>query len=131
MKTVVVFILVVVGVIVVLVGCVASTPEAGTVYQRLQNEDPAVRGAAILEAGNTKNAKTVPLLIERLSDTESDIRIFAGIALRKITGKDFGWRSWDSRIDRDNAIGRWRQWAKKTDLTVEPTSATGTTRPSK
>jgi len=129
MKTVAVFILVVIGVVVA--GCVASTPKIGTIYQRLQNEDPAVRGAAILEAGNTKNTKTIPLLIDRLSDTESDVRMFAGIALRKITGKDFGWQSWDSRIDRDKAIRRWRQWAKTTDFTVEPTSAISTTRPSK
>ncbi len=131
MKTVVVFILVVIGVIVVVGGCVASTPTGGTIYQRLQNEDPAVRNDAILEAGNTKNTKTVPLLIDRLSDTESDTRMFAGIALRKITGKDFGWQSWDSRTDRDKAIRRWRKWAKKTASTVEPTSATSTTRPSK
>jgi hypothetical protein len=128
MKTVTVFILVVIGVVVA--GCVASTPKTGTIYQRLQNEDPAVRCDAILEAGNTKNAKTIPLLIDRLSDTESDVRMFSGIALRKITGKDFGWQSWDPRIKRDKAIRRWRQWAK-TDLVVEPTSATSTTRPSK
>ena len=129
MKTVVVFIMVVMGFMVV--GCVASTPKVGTIYQQLQNEDPAVRSAAIIEAGNTKDTKSILLLIDRLSDTESDVRMFSGIALRKITGKDFGWRSWDSRTDRDKAIRRWQQWAKKTDSTVEPTSATSTTRPSK
>ncbi|MCK5114040.1 MAG: HEAT repeat domain-containing protein [Phycisphaerae bacterium] len=129
MKTMVVFMLAVVGVMVA--GCVASTPTAGTIYQRLQNEDPAVRVAAVVEAGNTKNEKTVPLLIDRLSDTESDVRMFSGIALRKITGQNFGWLSWDSRIKRDEAIRRWRQWAKKTDSAVVSTSATSTTRPSK
>ena len=128
MKTVLVFILLVTGVVIWVGGCVASTPEAGTIYQRLQNEDPAVRSEAIVQAGKTKNTRTVPLLIDRLSDTESDVRMLAGIALRKITGKDFGWRSWNSRTDRDNAIRRWRQWVKTTELTVEPTSATDTTR---
>jgi hypothetical protein len=131
MKKVVAFILMVIGVTVVVAGCVASTPTAGTIYQRLQSEDPAVRSEAIVEAGKTKNAKTVPLLIDRLSDTQPDIRMFAGVALRKITGKDFGWQSWDSRTDRDQAIRRWRQWAKKTASAVEPTSATNTMRPSK
>ncbi len=131
MKTVVAFILVIIALTVVTAGCVASTPTGGTIYQRLQNEDPAVRNEAIVEAGNTKNAKTIPLLIDRLSDTESDARMFAGIALRKITGKNFGWRSWNSRIERDKAIRRWQQWAKKTASAVEPTSVTSTTRPSK
>ena len=63
MKTVVVFILVVIGVIVVVGGCVASTPTGGTIYQRLQNEDPAVRNDAILEVGNTKNAKRRDLFV--------------------------------------------------------------------
>lgn len=129
MKTVIMFSLMVIGVVVA--GCVASTPTAGTIYQRLQNEDPAVRNAAIVEAGNTKNVKTIPLLIDRLSDTESNVRMFSGMALRKITGKNFGWRSWEPRIDRDKAIRRWRQWAKKTASAVESTSATPATRPAK
>ena len=34
-----------------MVGCVAETPETGTLYERLQNEDPDVRIQAAVQAG--------------------------------------------------------------------------------
>lgn len=112
-----------------LVGCVASTPETGTIYQRLQNEDPAVRINAIIQAGERKDTKAVPLLVGRLSDTQSDVRLFAAISLRKITGKDFGWRAYDPADKRNHAIERWQQWIKKEYEKSVSTSAPTTTQP--
>ncbi len=104
-------------------GCVASTPQGGTLYQRLQSEDPAVRIDAIIQAGNRKDTKAIALLVDRLDDVLPDVRLFASISLRKITGKDFGWRHYDPPGLRDQAIGRWRKWVSKQHAKRASTSA--------
>lgn len=94
----------------ILAGCVASPPEPKNVYQGLQSEDPAVRADAVLDAGNTRNEKTVPLLIDRLSDQAPEVRMLANLALIKITGEDFGYKPWETDANRWAAIQRWRTW---------------------
>ncbi|MBN1554483.1 MAG: HEAT repeat domain-containing protein [Phycisphaerae bacterium] len=98
-------------------GCAASTPTVGTVAQRLQAEDPAVRIQAAVEAGNTGDKKVVPLLVDRLTDTDSDVRFYAGMALEKIVGREvskhMGWVSYDPPEQRNKAVMRWRTWVRK------------------
>lgn len=100
-----------------MVGCVGSTPQTGSLYERLQNEDPAVRIQAAVQAGNEKDSKATPLLVDRLSDSESEVRLFAGIALEKIAGKKLfekmGWRFYDPPEVRGEGIEKWREWQKK------------------
>ena len=98
-------------------GCVATTPETGSLYERLQNEDPAVRIQAAVQAGNEKDSKALPLLVDRLSDSESEVRLFAGMAMEKIVGKELfekmGWRFYDPPDERIEGINKWREWMKQ------------------
>lgn len=100
-----------------ILGCQAITPKVGTIAQRLQAEDPDVRIQAAVEAGNMGDKKVVPLLVDRLTDCNSDVRFYAGMALEKILGQDvskeMGWVSYDSADERDKAVTRWRQWVRK------------------
>jgi hypothetical protein len=48
--------------------------------------------------------------VDRLSDTESDVRLFAILALQDITGKTMGYRHYDPPDRRIEAIQRWREW---------------------
>jgi len=81
-----------------------------SLYERLQSDDHAVRAAAVVEAGNARDPKATPYLVDRLEDDDADIRLFAGEALRRITGQDLGYRSYDSPQARSEAVRRWRQW---------------------
>ena len=72
-----------------------------------------MRVRAAVMAGNQRDEEAVPLLIDRLSDIDPDVRLFSGMALTKITGKDFGWRAYAPRAERDQAIVRWRDWLKQ------------------
>ncbi len=98
-------------------GCVASTPQTGSLYERLQNENPAVRIQAAVQAGNEKDSQALPLLVDRLSDSESEVRLFAGLSLKKIAGKELfekmGWVFYDPPDERGEAIDKWREWLKK------------------
>lgn len=116
----------------ILAGCEATTPKVGTVARRLQAEDPAVRIQAAVEAGNTGDKEVVPLLVDRLTDTDSDVRFYAGMALEKILGQELsqqmGWVSYDPADQRNQAVTRWRRWVK--EQYGQATSQPATTEPS-
>ena len=76
----------------------------------LQHEDPSVRLAAIHRAGCKKVPEAVPYLVDRLTDSEEEVRFFAIAALKRTTGLDHGYRYWASRDRREQAVERWRQW---------------------
>ncbi len=80
--------------------------------QRLQSEDPAERLDAVVEAENRGSRRAVPYLVDRLSDSEREVRMFAAVALRKITGEDMGYRHYDPESERREAVDRWRQWVR-------------------
>ena len=57
----------------------------GTLYQRLESGDPNVRVAAIKEAGELKDARSVPLLVDRLESEDGDERVVTTIKVRRLT----------------------------------------------
>ena len=84
-----------------------------TIAQPLQSDNPQVRIDAAVEAGRTRDQAAVPYLVDRLNDSEPDVRFFSFIALKKITGQTFGWNYASPPADRDAAVQRWRQWLKE------------------
>ncbi|MBN1943261.1 MAG: HEAT repeat domain-containing protein [Phycisphaerae bacterium] len=115
-----------------LLGCEASTPVTGTIAQRLQAEDPDVRIQAAVEAGNTSDKDVIPLLVDRLSDTDRDVRFYAGQALERLVGsdvyKELGWVSYDPPERREKSVMRWRRWVRKHH--GQTTTQPATTEPS-
>ncbi len=103
-------------------GCVAAD---GEISRQLQDKNPEVRIRAIVQAGETKDDKAVPYLIECLGSDESDVRFFAYIALEKITGETMGYRYYESVDSQADAIQRWRQWAKERPLKSSATQPKG------
>jgi hypothetical protein len=97
-------------------GCSAPRPD---LYHRFQDEDPSVRAGAAVEAGRLKDPNAAPYLVDRLSDTESEVRFFAALALEKITGQTMGYRYYESSDRREEAIARWREWLK-TNAATQP-----------
>ena len=83
-----------------------------TLYQQLQDENPQVRFRAVKQAGQRKDQKAVPYLVDRLTDPERSVRFFAIIALEKITNQTMGYSHYAPAADRAEAVERWRQWLK-------------------
>ncbi|HAU38559.1 MAG TPA: hypothetical protein DCX07_12690 [Phycisphaerales bacterium] len=79
---------------------------------RLQAEDPAVRIQAIHEAGATRNEKALPYLVDRLTDSEQDVRFYAILALERMTGQTLGYRYFAPAEERAEAAKRWRKWVQ-------------------
>jgi len=104
-----------------LAGCLA--PDEG-LYRRFQDENPAVRIDAIIQAGQTKDAPAVPYLVDRLSDSDREVRVFAIVALEKITGQTLGYRHYDPPELRGQAIRRWRDWLAASQTAAPAARAT-------
>ena len=100
------------------VGCAVNSPD---LYRRFQAEDPSVRIAAAVEAGRTKDPQAVSYLIDRLNDSEPDVRFFSYVALKNITGSTMDYHYYDSASKREHAIERWREWLSDKQAARFPT----------
>ena len=94
-------------------GCGGPDWKRLSVYERLQHSDPAARLWAVVEVGRSKDAKAVGYLVDRLTDSEPEIRMFAITSLEKITGQTLGYRCYDPPPAREAAVARWRGWLKR------------------
>jgi HEAT repeat protein len=92
-------------------GCSASAdPRTGDPRLDLRHQDPRVRMEAAYRAAQAGRQDLAEGLIENLRDRDESVRFITGIALKKLTGEDFGYRSYSSLAAREEAIGRWRRW---------------------
>jgi vesicle coat complex subunit len=89
-----------------MVGCAAPRDIA----RDFQDEDPNTRIAAVRRSGRGKLESSVPYLVDRLTDSEAEVRMFAIIALEEITGLTHDYRHYDASAARQEAVDRWRKW---------------------
>lgn len=94
-------------------GLTGCEPIQADSYRDFADDDPAARLAAITKAGQTRDKQAIPYLVDRLTDSEPDVRFFAIIALRKTTGRTFGYRYYQPRHLRAEAVLKWRRWLKE------------------
>ncbi len=79
----------------------------------LQSELASERAEACIRAGQSRDKSVLPLLVERLEDTDADVRLFAIGALKKIAGIDLEYRYYAPPADRAEAVLRWRKWLRQ------------------
>ncbi len=91
-------------------GCVGGE---ASLYQKFQAEDPSLRIEAALEAARVRDPRAVSYLVDRLEDSEPDVRFFSFQALKEITGKTMGWQYYDRPALRAVAVSKWRQWLRQ------------------
>lgn len=75
----------------------------------LKDGDFFIRRFVAEELGERKTAAALGPLVDALDDEEVSVREAAVVALRKITGKDFGFRSAAAPRERARAAARWRE----------------------
>jgi len=67
--------------------------------------------AAVL--GDTRDKRVAPTLVKLLSDSSPHVTEEAVYALRRLSGKNFGFRAHDPPAERAKAVEAWREWAAK------------------
>lgn len=92
-------------------GCASSlTPATGDLSIDLRHQDPRIRIDAAIKAVAEQRLELAAQLVENLSDRDGAVRMFSAAALRKLTGRDFGYKPHGTIVEREEAVGRWRTW---------------------
>jgi len=90
-----------------LIGC--GSPH--TPYpQSLLSEKPAERASAAKYAAEIGDETVIPILIERLEDEDEVVRMFAILALERLTGTRRGYDYHAPEVQRIRAVQRWRRY---------------------
>lgn len=79
-------------------------------FRKMQHPAPLVRARSVGLGGSRPDTQVVPDLVGRLADEDPVVRLAAYEALRKRTGRDFGFVPWAGPDERAAAIDRWRSW---------------------
>jgi hypothetical protein len=97
-------------------GAVGQKGDLGVVpylVPMLSDADAFVRMATARMLGDMKALKAVGALIDALEDSEEPVRTNALLALKDITGRDFGYDPRAAAPEREKRVKAWREWWKK------------------
>ncbi|MCA9256873.1 MAG: HEAT repeat domain-containing protein [Phycisphaerales bacterium] len=87
---------------------------AGDSYRAgIQAERPTDRIRAIYKAGELRDPLAVALLVDRLEDEDSGVRLYAFLALERITGKRCSYDYAALPSARAQAVDRWRSFVRE------------------
>jgi hypothetical protein len=84
-----------------------------TLQEYFQDEDPEIRRAAAIAAGQKDSKLLVPDLIGLLRDSENDVARAAHASLKSLAAQDFGPTATATREERDQAVQKWLAWWSK------------------
>ncbi len=86
---------------------------AATLRAMLRDDDAEVRRAATLACGAKKARAHIPDVLPLLEDEEPIVADAARVALKTLSGKDFGPRQDAGRAERSVAMAAWKAWWTK------------------
>jgi hypothetical protein len=87
--------------------------QAEAIGHDLGNENAEIRRAAALACALAEAKQFTPQLIGLLDDRDADVGRAARVALRAMTGQDFGPAANADAADRKAAVDKWQEWWKK------------------
>jgi HEAT repeat protein len=88
-----------------MLSCGGASREIATMH----SVNPLDRALAAVQAANSGNAQSVGALVDLLEDPDPGVRMYAILALRRLTGEDYGYRFYESVTQRNLAVARWRE----------------------
>jgi hypothetical protein len=86
---------------------------AATVRGKLKDDNVEVRRAAALACAMKSDKAFVPDLIATLDDTDHWVVRAAAVALRSLTGEDFGPSATATSEERAKSVAAWKAWWKR------------------
>ncbi|MCX5658246.1 MAG: HEAT repeat domain-containing protein [Planctomycetota bacterium] len=107
--------------IILLPGCGPRAHEGG-----MHSDNPAAKLYAIRHAGEARDARAVPDLVEQLDSDDPAVRMLSIHALEQIAGTRMGYNPYASAQERKPAVEAWTQAAKsgRYPTTAQPVSST-------
>ena len=74
------------------------------------SENSTERASAIKHAAEIQDSSVINILVDRLEDEDEAVRLFAILALEKLTGHRQGYEYHAPESDRWRAVQRWRRY---------------------
>lgn len=90
-----------------------SRMTAITIRDRLRDPDAEIRRAAAVACAMREDKQHIPDLIAVLDDADPWVVRAVGVALRVLTGQDFGPPANATADERTKAVAAWKAWWKK------------------
>lgn len=84
----------------------------------LQSRYPLDRARAIVDAAERGDAESVHQLVTLLEDDDGAIRMYAILALERLSGQTYGYRYHDPEPARAEAVRRWRDALRAGKVTI-------------
>ena len=104
-------------------GCASPSRKSTDLRKRMEAYDPAARIQAIVIAADQGKMELVPALVDRLDDEDGAVRLFAIVALERLTGERMDYSYAAPANERRAAIEAWRRRVRrKAALTENKTS---------
>jgi uncharacterized protein (TIGR03067 family) len=100
-----------------------------TLSDKLKDDNPEVRRAAVLASAMKDDRQLGPALIELLADRDPAVARAARAALRELSGQDFGPEPNADRAALARSITRWRDWWAKGGRRKRDRTGPGAERP--
>ncbi|HSW44467.1 MAG TPA: HEAT repeat domain-containing protein [Phycisphaerae bacterium] len=108
-----------------LVGCAAPRTPYPESFNSFRPEE---RILAARHAAEINDPNAIPLLVDRLEDDDSAVRMFAIISLEKLTGIRLGYDYAADDVDRARAVERWRRQVREGAMTQPAAAPAGQPR---
>lgn len=94
-------------------GCAPPPPAA-----QLSSFNARDRAAAAVALAERGEPQAVHQLIPLLEDSDAAVRMYAILALQRLTGETFGYRFYDDFAERQAAVSRWRDALREGRVTL-------------
>ncbi len=108
-----------------LLSLVFCLPSCSRSEPPLRHQDPAYKIPAMKAAVSDQDTGAIPMLIDSLDSDDPAVRLYAIIALEKLSGQTFDYAFYADRAERQPSIQRWRQWLAAQRPTTQPAATQG------
>ena len=103
---------------VLLLSGVAACQSAGSRHEQLALGNPLDQVAATVWLAEAGDPEAVHTLVNLLQARDSTVRMYAILALERLSGQDYGYKYYEPEPDRIRAVQRWRDALRNGEVTV-------------
>lgn len=112
------------GLACVICGCSASSAQ---LRRQMESINPSDRIDAVVEAARRHDKSLTPALVDRLDDEDPAVRMYAILALERLTGERMGYSYAAPTGRRREAVETWRRYIARNHDGADSQVAAGST----
>lgn len=90
-----------------------------TPRQKLESPYPLDRVTASVTLAERGDVQAVHQLVKLLEDRNSTVRMYAALALKRLTGETYGYEYYAPATERAAAVTRWQEALQRGEVTVQ------------